>query len=122
METRSVGIAIAIPYVLFSEVYFFRSRRYFATISQRVVGLFAVEEEADTMFVSVLASNPFYRRMGVARLILEYTAALARRLGKTSLELAVTKRNKPAQNLYVKFGFHLKKEKARSYILRFSVR
>jgi ribosomal protein S18 acetylase RimI-like enzyme len=44
---------------------------------------------------------------------------LARKLGKTSLELAVLKMNKPALKLYNEFGFHVKGEKRRSYILQY---
>jgi len=118
IETRPVGTSIIIPYVLFSEVYFFKSLRYFVTIDQQILGLFAIEEEPDTMFISVLATNPFYRRTGIATLILNHTITLARKLGKASIELAVTKTNEPALKLYNKFGFHLKKEKRRSYILQ----
>jgi len=119
VETRPVGVAIALPYVLFSEVYFFRSQRYFVTIGRRVVGLFALEEEVDAVYVSALASNPFYRRMGIASLILRYTVAMARKRGKTAVELTVAKQNSPAAKLYAKFGFRLKKKKTRSYILQY---
>ncbi len=121
IETRPVGTLIAIPYVLFSEVYFFQSRRYFVMIGQQVVGVFALEEEAEAMFISVLASNPFYRRIGVASFILEHATTLARKFGKKYLELAVTKRNDPALKLYNKFGFHMKKEKKRSFILQYTI-
>ncbi len=87
-------------------------------IGQQVVGIFALVEEAEALFISVLACNPFYRRIGIASFILEHAATLARKFGKTYLELAVTKRNVPALKLYSKFGFHMKKEKKRSFILQ----
>ena len=118
-ETRPVGTFIIIPYVFFSEVYFFRSLRYFVTIGQRIVGLVALQENTEAIFISVLASHPFYRRMGIASFILNCAATLARKLGKTSLELAVQKINKPALRLYNDFGFHLKEEKGRSYVLQY---
>lgn len=121
IETRPVGALIAVPYVLFSEAYFLRTRRYFIIIDQQIVGLFALEEEAESIFISALATNPFYRRTGVASLILKHAVTLARKLGKTHLELAVTKRNIPASKLYNKFGFQLKEEKRRSYILQYHV-
>jgi ribosomal protein S18 acetylase RimI-like enzyme len=71
------------------------------------------------VFVSVLACHPFYRRIGIASFALDHTVILARKLGKTSLELAVLKMNKPALKLYNKFGFRLKVEKRRSYVLQY---
>jgi len=119
LETRPVGTFIIIPYVFFSEVYFFRSPRYFVTLGQRIVGLVALQENPEAMFISVLASHPFYRRMGIASFILDHAVILARKLGKTSLELAVLKMNKPALRLYNDFGFHPKEEKGRSYVLQY---
>jgi ribosomal protein S18 acetylase RimI-like enzyme len=119
IETSPVAIFIAAPYVFFAEAYFFRSPRYFVTMDRRIVGLVAFQERTDAIFISVLASRPFYRRMGVASFILEHAAKTARKLGKTSLELAVLKMNKPALKLYNDFGFHLKEEKRRSYVLQY---
>jgi ribosomal-protein-alanine N-acetyltransferase len=78
-----------------------------------------LQENAEALFISVLASHPFYRRMGIASFILERTVTLARKRGKTSLELAVLKANTPAMRLYHNFGFHLKEEKRRSHILQY---
>jgi ribosomal protein S18 acetylase RimI-like enzyme len=50
---------------------------------------------------------------------LNHAAKLARKLGKASLELTVLKMNKPASRLYNSFGFHLKEEKRRSYVLQY---
>jgi ribosomal protein S18 acetylase RimI-like enzyme len=119
LETRPVGTLITIPYVLFAEVYFFMSQRYFVTIGRQIVGLVAFQEETDAIFISVLASHPFYRRTGIASFILDNAVKIAEKLDKTSLELAVTKTNNPALNLYHSFGFRLKKEKRRAYILRY---
>ena len=119
LETRPVGTLITIPYIVFAELYFFRSSRYFATIGQRIVGLVVLQENAETIFISVLASHPFYRKMGIASFILDHAVVLARKLGKTSLELAVLRKNKPALKLYSKFGFHLKEEKKQSYVLQY---
>ena len=119
LETRPIGAFIIIPYVFFAELYFFQSLRYFVTAGQRIVGLVAFQEKTDTIFISVLASHPFYRRMGIASFVLNHAVMLARKLGKTSLELAVLKMNKPALKLYNEFGFHVKGEKRRSYILQY---
>ncbi len=90
-------------------------------MGQQVVGVFALEEEAEALFISVLASNPFYRRIGIASFVLEHATTLARKFGKKYLELAVTKKNDPALKLYNKFGFHVKKEKKRSFILQYTL-
>ena len=119
LETRPVGTFIIIPYVFFAEVYFFRSSRYFVTVGQQIVGLVALQERTDTLFISVLATHPFYRRTGIASFILNHAAKLARKLDMASLELTVLKMNKPALRLYNNFGFHLKEEKRRSYVLQY---
>ena len=119
LETRPVGTLITIPYIVFAELYFFRSSRYFATIGQRIVGLVVLQENTETIFITVLASHPFYRKIGIASFILTHAVVLARKLGKASLELAVLKKNKPALKLYTKYGFHLKEEKKQSYVLQY---
>lgn len=121
LEASPFGTFIIIPYVLFSEVYFFRSLRYFVRIDQQIVGLIALEENTEAIFISVLASHPLCRRMGIASFVLDRTVLLARKLGKTSLELAVTKWNKPALKLYNGFGFYVKEQKRRSYVLQYQL-
>jgi ribosomal protein S18 acetylase RimI-like enzyme len=118
IEAHPLGIFIVILYVFFAEVYFFRSQRCFVTLGQRIVGLVALQQRTETMYISVLASHPFYRRIGVASFALNHAVALARKLGKTSLELTVLKTNKPALKLYSKVGFHPEKEKRRSYVFQ----
>jgi ribosomal protein S18 acetylase RimI-like enzyme len=120
LEKRGIlGTFIIIPYVFFAEVYFFRTPRYFVTAGERIVGLAALQEKTDTIFISVLASHPFYRRMGIASFALDHAAKLARKLGQTSLELAVLKTNTPALKLYYKFGFKVKEQKRRSFIMQY---
>ena len=119
LETSLFGAFIVVPYVFFSEVYFFQSQRYFVTTGQRIVGLVALEESTEAIFISVLASHPFYRRMGIASFMLDFATVMARKLGKTSLELSVLKKNKPALELYYNFGFRVKEEKRRSYVLQY---
>ena len=109
---------IVIPYVLFSEVYFFRQRRYFIAVKQQIVGVLAFEDGTEGLYISNLAVSPFYRRIGVATYLLNYTTALARQLNKNILELSVNKMNTPALKLYMKYGFGKKKEGFSSYILR----
>jgi ribosomal protein S18 acetylase RimI-like enzyme len=107
-----------IPYIVFSEVYFFRQRRYFVTVKQQIVGVFALEERTRVLYISNVAISPFYRRIGVATYLLDHAAALARQLDKSILELSVNKVNTPALKLYRKYGFTKKKARINSYILR----
>ena len=121
IESRPVGALIIVPYVLFAEAYFLQSLRYFVTIDQRIVGLVAYQENKEALFISVLATHPFYRKMGVASFMLNYAVKLAKKLDRRSIELAVLKRNQPAMRLYEKIGFRLKGERRQSYILTYQV-
>lgn len=120
IESGPLGVAVVmvIPYVMFSEVYFWRQRRYFAIMRQQIVGLIALEERAETLYVSNLAVSPLFRRIGVASYVLSYVALKARKLGKKALELSVNKANIPAIRLYIEYGFRLRAEKPRTFILR----
>lgn len=109
---------IVIPYIVFSEVYFFRQRRYFVTLEQQTVGVFAIEDRTEALYISNLAVSPFYRRIGVATYLLNYATMMARQLDKRILELSVNKANTPALKLYKKYGFRRKKQSINSYILR----
>jgi ribosomal protein S18 acetylase RimI-like enzyme len=109
---------IVIPYIVFSEVYFFGQRRCFVTLGQQIVGVFAVEDRTEALYISNLAVSPFYRRIGVATYLLNYATAMARHLGLSILELSVNKANTPALRLYKKCDFRRKKESINSYILR----
>lgn len=117
IESHPLGLFIVIPYIMFSEAYFFRRKRYFTILKQQIVGTLALQEKADTLYIINLAASPFYRKIGVATYMLNFSATVAKRLHKNSLELSVLKANTPALKLYVKSGFRKKKEKRRSFIL-----
>lgn len=91
-------------------------------MGKQIVGLTALQEESEAIYISVLGTHPFYRKIGIATFILDYAVTLARRLGKTSLELSVAKVNRTASKLYYDFGFHLKEEKKRSYVLQYQIK
>ncbi|MGA2768677.1 MAG: GNAT family N-acetyltransferase [Candidatus Bathyarchaeia archaeon] len=118
IESNPLFVFTVIPYIVFSEVYFFRQRRYFVTVKQQIVGVFALEERTRVLYISNVAISPFYRRIGVATYLLDHAAALARQLDKSILELSVNKVNTPALKLYRKYGFTKKKARINSYILR----
>jgi len=105
------------PYVLSCEAIFFRKRRYFVKLKDRVAGTLVVHEESDALYIRSLAVAPEFRRLGVATYILNLVERSAKRIGKKSIELSVLKSNFPARRLYRKFGFAQKEEKKRSFIL-----
>ena len=122
IEIHPLSLFIAIPYIIFSEVYFFRQKRYFVIIGQQIIGLFALKQKAEALYISSLAASPLYRRMGVAACILNHALRVADQLQKKAVELSVLKTNTPALRLYVKFGFRKKGEKRRSFTLRIDVK
>ena len=113
---------IIIPYIVFSEVYFFRQRRYFVTLKQQIVGVIAFQDRTEALYISNLSVSPFYRRIGVATYLLNRAAKLTRQFGLSVIELSVNKANTPALNLYEKYGFKKKGERFSSYILNKDVR
>jgi ribosomal protein S18 acetylase RimI-like enzyme len=118
IERPQLSPLVCIPYVFFSEVYFFRQRRFFITFEDQVLGVLALHSNDETLYISMLAVSPFFRKIGVATYMLDYAAVIAERLDKAALELSVLKANAPALALYLKYGFRKKKEKRRSFILR----
>jgi ribosomal protein S18 acetylase RimI-like enzyme len=107
---------------MFTEAYFFKRKRYFVTLKQQIVGILALQEKDDSLYVSSLAVSPFYRKIGVATHILNYATIVTRQLHKNALELSVLKVNTPALRLYKKNGFRKKEERRRTFILRKNVK
>lgn len=116
-STRALHPLVVIPYILIAEIIFFRGWRYFVRLEGHVVGVLAVHEEAEALFVSSLAVVPQRRRLGIATSVLIYAEKLAKRLGKERLELSVLRGNIPAQKLYERCGFVRKQEKRWSIVL-----
>jgi ribosomal protein S18 acetylase RimI-like enzyme len=118
MEGGPFAMFFVIPYVAFSEIYFFKQWRYFIVLEQRVVGVLALREESRTLYISSLAVSPDCRRIGIATYALNHAAAIARKLCKEAVELAVLKKNIPAVRLYERRGYRTEEERRRSFILR----
>jgi ribosomal protein S18 acetylase RimI-like enzyme len=118
MEGGAFGIIFCIPYVALAEVYFFKQWRYFIVLEHRVVGVLALREEIRTLYISSMAVSPDCRRIGIATYALNHAAAIASKLCKEALELAVLKKNTPAVRLYERHGYRVEEEKKSSYILR----
>jgi ribosomal protein S18 acetylase RimI-like enzyme len=122
IESGPLSAFVVAPFVLFSEAYFLRQRRYFIILDQRVVGILALQEDGETLNVSSLAVSPEYRRIGIATYLLNYGEAIAKVLCKNALELSVLKTNRPALRLYGKHSFRIERERGRSLVLRRQIR
>jgi ribosomal protein S18 acetylase RimI-like enzyme len=109
---------IAIPYVISSELVFFRTIRYYATFNNQIAGILIVHEEPETVYINDLAVAPSYRRHGIATAMIEYCVTITKRMRKNWLELSVLKANTPARKLYEKSGFVQKEDRRWSLILR----
>ena len=118
LEGGPFGIFVVIPYIAFSEVYFFKQWRYFIVLEHRVVGVLALGEKIETLYISSLAVSPDRRRIGIATFALNYATAIARKLRKEALELSVLKKNTSAVRLYERHGYRVEEEKRRSFILK----
>ncbi len=118
MEGGPFAMFVVIPYIAFSELYFFKQWRYFIVLEHRVVGVLALREEISTLYISSLAVSPGCRRIGIATYALNHAAAIAGKLCKEALELAVLKKNSPAIRLYERHGYRVEEEKRRSLTLR----
>jgi ribosomal protein S18 acetylase RimI-like enzyme len=116
-EIKFLSPLIAVPYVVAAEVIFFRNKRFFVKLGNRVVGLLVLNDEPNALHISSLAVAPELRRLGIASCILKYTEKMARMLDEEYLELSVLKKNLPARRLYKKLGFSQKEERKRSLIL-----
>jgi len=116
-SARAMHPFVIVPYILMAEVIFFRGWRYFVKLKGQVVGILAVHERMEALFINSLAVSPECRRLGIATHILIYAEELAMRLRRKRLELSVLKRNIPAQKLYKRFGFAKKEEKMWSFVL-----
>jgi ribosomal protein S18 acetylase RimI-like enzyme len=113
---------VCVPWVLFSEIYFSRQKRYLVSLEDQAVGILALQDKDEILYISMLAVSPFFRKIGVATHMLDYAAEMAGRLNRSGVELSVLKANAPALSLYLKYGFAKKKEKRRSFLMRKDIR
>jgi ribosomal protein S18 acetylase RimI-like enzyme len=108
---------IAVPYVVSSELVFLRTTRFWVMLKDQVAGVLIVLEEPDSLYINNLAVAPEYREHGIGTAMLKNCIRIAKRLGKSRLELSVVKTNIPAIRLYEKIGFKVKKSRRWSLIL-----
>jgi ribosomal-protein-alanine N-acetyltransferase len=78
---------------------------YVAFVGRQVVGYAGLMMTLDDGHITTIAVDPAWHRHKVGTRLLLALAQEARRRGATSLTLEVRLGNKPAQNLYRRFGF-----------------
>jgi len=78
---------------------------YFVKIETKMVGLFAIQEQNESLVIASLGVAKEYRRRGIGTYILGCIETIARHMGKKRLEVGVWRKNIPAQRLYRKYGF-----------------
>ncbi len=118
MSPQILSPPIIVPFILAMEIVLFRGRRYFFQYKEQTVGILALHEKSEALYVSILGVAPERRRHGIGTYMLNYASNMAKHLDKKWLEPSVSKMNPPALNLYKKLGFTMKKEKRWSYTLR----
>jgi len=104
---RPLKPLIAVPYMLFAEVFNTRRKRYFVKLGNRIAGIFILRARGDTLRIGALAVSPDYRRLGVGLFILGWAEKLCKQMKMKWLQLTVLKSNIPAQRLYRNFGFKI---------------
>jgi [ribosomal protein S18]-alanine N-acetyltransferase len=78
---------------------------YVAFVGRQIVGYAGLMMTLDDGHVTTIAVDPAWHRHKIGTRLLLAVAREARRRGATSLTLEVRLGNKPAQNLYRRFGF-----------------
>ncbi len=91
---------------------------YFVKLQTKIVGLFAFQEHNESLLVASLAVQRKYRRLGIGTCILGYMETVARRMGKKWLEVDVLRKNIPAQQFYIKYGFAFAKDERMDHIVK----
>jgi [ribosomal protein S18]-alanine N-acetyltransferase len=86
--------------------------RSFASLAARaasgeLMGYIVFSEAADELHILNVAVHPDYRRHGVASKMLAHLHNYAEERGREHAYLEVREKNRPAQDLYAKFGYKL---------------
>jgi len=91
---------------------------YFIRLESKIVGLLAIQEHRESLFVASLAVTEECRRVGIGSCILGYAEKIARHMGKKWLEVDVLRKNISAQRLYTKCGFKFIDNERMGYLVR----
>jgi ribosomal protein S18 acetylase RimI-like enzyme len=91
---------------------------YFVKLDTKIIGLFATQEQHESLVVASLGVEREFRRLGIGTYILGYIETIAKRMSKRWLETLVLCRNVQAYRLYTKFGFVVIQGGRDHYMLR----
>jgi len=73
---RLLAPIVAVPYILSCEIIFFRKKRFFVKLQERVAGILIVREKVESLYIDSLAVAPEYRRSGLGMFIMDFAAKL----------------------------------------------
>jgi ribosomal protein S18 acetylase RimI-like enzyme len=111
-------LSLMLPIVKSCALVLVRLPCYFVKIDAKIVGLWAVQEQHESLLVASLGVAKGYRRLGIGTRILVHVEAVARHMGKRWLEVDMLRKNIPAQRLYTKYGFSFIQDGRIHYIMR----
>jgi len=91
------------------------SRCWVAQVDERVAGMIVAWLFVDEVHIATLATNPEFRRQGIAQKLLSHVLKLAMKEGAVSSFLEVREGNLAAQEMYRKFGYKESGRRPRYY-------
>jgi len=91
------------------------SRCWVAEVDKRVAGMVVAWLFVDELHIATIATQPDFRRQGIARKLLSHTLLHAMKEGARSSFLEVRESNLAAQEMYRKFGFEEAGRRKRYY-------
>lgn len=74
--------------------------------------------ECDFAYITYIAVNPSYRRMGIGNKLIECTISFAKQKNFCFLRLEVFKNNIKALSLYIKCGFYIYEVNDKSFFMQ----
>lgn len=69
------------------------------------VAVYVNDQKGKCAFISSIGIKPKYRGSGMGKVLVDHVTAVARESGMHKIRLEVSRRNKAAQQLYIKCGF-----------------
>ena len=91
---------------------------YYVKVNMKTLGLFAYQENHESLRVASLAVRRQFRRLGIGESLLHLVETTARKMHKKWLEVDVLKKNVPARRLYTNYGFTLQQRSGNRRIMR----
>jgi len=91
------------------------SRCWVAEVDGQIVGMIVAWQFVDEAHIATLATDPDFRRQGIAQSLLSHVLRLAVKEGAVSSFLEVREGNLAAQDMYRKFGYKESGRRPRYY-------